>query len=210
MRWIARRSGVVIIFIITNHCSEFRADIACFKSDDNRVLLHTTCISRLSHRVPHTFPLSLFLWFLPSNHHWWNGLHIQQVRGWVLNHTLIWAHLQPVIAHLDFFFHPPFCSHVWDFPLFESPVCEVILSVSQCLEICLDHSISNLQIDSQPLNASAIFIADIIAKMQQPPYNCADCTSVDQVRYYSLRFEYFWLKKLFVKRILRIFRLPLK
>ncbi|KIH55399.1 ligand-binding protein, receptor family [Ancylostoma duodenale] len=34
-------------------------------------------------------------------------------------------------------------------------------------------------IDAQPLNASAQFIADIKAKMRQPPYNCADCTSID-------------------------------
>ncbi|EYC08171.1 hypothetical protein Y032_0067g3 [Ancylostoma ceylanicum] len=34
-------------------------------------------------------------------------------------------------------------------------------------------------IDSQPLNASTQFIADIKAKMQQPPYNCADCTSIE-------------------------------
>ncbi|KAL6741093.1 hypothetical protein Aduo_014383 [Ancylostoma duodenale] len=34
-------------------------------------------------------------------------------------------------------------------------------------------------IDSQPLNASTQFIADIIAKMQQPPFNCSDCTSID-------------------------------
>ncbi|KIH58367.1 ligand-binding protein, receptor family [Ancylostoma duodenale] len=36
-----------------------------------------------------------------------------------------------------------------------------------------------LMIDSQPLNASTQFIADIIAKMQQPPFNCSDCTSID-------------------------------
>ncbi|RCN51966.1 ligand-binding protein, receptor family [Ancylostoma caninum] len=34
-------------------------------------------------------------------------------------------------------------------------------------------------IDAQPLNASDQFIADIKAKMRQPPYNCPDCDSID-------------------------------
>ncbi|KAK6754096.1 hypothetical protein RB195_013228 [Necator americanus] len=34
-------------------------------------------------------------------------------------------------------------------------------------------------IDSQPLNASAEFAADVKAKMLQPPFNCSDCTTID-------------------------------
>ena len=41
--------------------------------------------------------------------------------------------------------------------------------------------ISTSQIDSQPLNASARFAADVQAKMLQPPYNCPDCTTINMV-----------------------------
>ncbi|VDO75558.1 unnamed protein product [Haemonchus placei] len=34
-------------------------------------------------------------------------------------------------------------------------------------------------IDAEPLNSTTKFVADVIAKMKQPPYNCNDCTNID-------------------------------
>ncbi|VDM82426.1 unnamed protein product [Strongylus vulgaris] len=34
-------------------------------------------------------------------------------------------------------------------------------------------------IDSQPLNSSDQFVTDVIAKIQQPPFNCIDCSTLD-------------------------------
>ncbi|KAK6062161.1 hypothetical protein COOONC_00167 [Cooperia oncophora] len=34
-------------------------------------------------------------------------------------------------------------------------------------------------IDAEPLNSTTKFVADVLTKMKQPPYNCQDCTSVD-------------------------------
>ncbi|EPB78421.1 hypothetical protein ANCCEY_02487 [Ancylostoma ceylanicum] len=39
------------------------------------------------------------------------------------------------------------------------------------------------QIDVEPLNSTAEFIADVKQKMTEPPYNCNDCTDIDPVRF---------------------------
>ncbi|PIO75414.1 ligand-binding protein, receptor family [Teladorsagia circumcincta] len=34
-------------------------------------------------------------------------------------------------------------------------------------------------IDAEPLNSTTKFVADVLAKMKQPPYNCQDCTEIN-------------------------------
>lgn len=36
--------------------------------------------------------------------------------------------------------------------------------------------------DSQPINGTEQFVADVIAKFKQPPFNCDNCTDIDPVR----------------------------